>query len=618
MAEHFDEIQKKMNEYVDKITGSAIGGGLVKHASYTPQDSFSQDMQSYRSSFLSYSDMDLPSDYRDIFRWCRYFFKTDSLVGPAVRAMATFPVTDYVTNEAPVEEENEALDAGEESKTLKFYKGVLKSDVSLYTHMLEIGYDYYAYGNCIIFGEFGTKEVKFRDPQTQEVRTRQEITWRNLERLDVTRVKIRRDPKTRKKVYYYDVPVHLKKIIKEKKPKAVYDKIPKIFIKAVQQKGLVKLKSENIFHFSMPTESGDEGLWATPPMMHAMKLIMYTNVLRQAQEAIAYEHIIPKRIYYFQETPEFSNNYDFESIAADFAGELNRQLRDPNYQVISPAPIQQLQHGGQGRALLLVQEIEQLQKTILSAMGIPYEFLFGGMSYSGSTVSLRFLENQFISYRTLLEEYINNFLIRRLAEKRGEWEAEEDDNKLVTVELADLKMQDDLQQKQFQVSLLQSGIISKEYFLEKVMGLDSKTMNEQLKSEREQAVEDGLQDQIFNEKITQKLQEKGLMVAPPMDPNMQGDPNAQAPADPNAQGQAPAGGPSIPQEQMQGFAEQLATMSPEDAQDTLAQMPEHIRGPVQQMYEQLVGQTGDNNHMQNGVDMRPMPTDKPPRRQGGI
>ena len=614
MADQFDDIQKKMLAYVDRITGKSTGG-LMKTANYAPQDNFSNDMQQYRSSFLSYSDMDLPSDYRDVFRWCRYFFKTDSLVGPAVRAMATFPVTDYITNEAPIEEENENLDAAEESPTLKFYKGVLKSDVNLYTHMLEIGYDYFGYGNCIIFGEFGTKEVKYRDPGTKEVKIRHEITWRNLERLDVTRVKIRRDPKTRKKIYYYDVPIHLKKIIKDKKPKAIYDKIPKIFIKAVQKKGLVKLKSDNIFHFSMPTESGDEGLWATPPMLHAMKLIMYTNVLRQAQEAIAYEHIIPKRVYYFQETSEFSANYNFDELASDFAGQLNRQLRDPNYQIVSPVPIQQLQHGGQGRALLLVQEIEQLQKTILSAMGIPYEFLFGGMSYSGSTVSLRFLENQFISYRTLMEEYINNFLIRRLAEKRGEWEAEDDDEKLVTVELADLKMQDDLQQKQFLFSLVQNGIISKEYFLEKGMGLDSKTINEQIQSEQQQQVEDGLENQIFTNKITEKLNQQGLNVAPQVDPN---DPNAAAqPAmDPNApQGGAQAG--SIPQAKLQEFAQQLAEMEPEMAQDTLAQLDQATRAQIEPVYQQLVSQSGGGD-MQNGVDMRPMPTDKPPRRQGGI
>ncbi len=237
------------------------------------------------------------------------------------------------------------------------------------------------------------------------------------------------------------------------------------------------------------------------------------------------------------------------------------------------------------------------------------------MSYSGSTVSLRFLENQFISYRTLLEEYINNFLIRRLAEKRGEWEAEEDDEKLVTVELADLKMQDDLQQKQFLFSLLQSQIISKEYFLEKGMGLDSKTMSDQLRSEREQSVEDAMQDQIFQTKITEKLSEKGLPVAPPVDPN---DPNAQAagaPADPNAQGAPPTDATgSIPQDQLQMLAQQLADMDPEAAQDALSGIPEGPRAQLQAAYEDLKG----DSHMQNGVDMRPMPTQKPPRREGGI
>lgn len=605
---------KRMTQGLDKMFEDMLGrkDGLVKTAS--PNAAMSNNSyRQYRSSFLTLSDMQIPDDYREIFRWCRYFFKFDSLIGSAVRSLATFPVTDYIVNDSVESEEDESIPDDEYSEDYKFYSNMLK-DLNLYKHIIEIGYDYNLYGNVIIFAEPGTKMVKSRNPETGEIVEKKQVVWKSVQRLDPGKVRIDRCPETQEKQYYYEVPDDLRAIIKSKKPKEKYDKIPEVYKKAVEKKGIIRLNSKFVYHFAMPSESGDNGLWATPPILHAMKLILYTNVLRQAQEAIAYEHIIPKRIYYFQETTGANPLGDFGTIADDFAFELKKQLNDPNYQVISPIPVNEIQHGGQGRNLLLVPEIEQLQNTILAAMNVPREFIFGGVSYSGSTTSMRILENNFITYRMLVEEYVNNFLIKRLAEIRGEWEVPDDDDKLVTVSFSELKMQDDIQQKELMVRLNQAEKIPDEVLYEKVFGLDSTRVEEQLANEQKRKLERQFELQMLQMELEQKFQQA---TGQPMDAG--GGELPQDPANPEQSEvqQEPTTEQEQPPRELDNqtafkMAQELSQIPEAEAEAYINNLPGDAKTKVQTYYYQLK----DREEMQ--TDMRPAPEKLPPRREGGV
>lgn len=623
MATHnqgdIERLEGKMEKMFDDMLGRK--DGLVKVAHPNPSMT-NNSYRQYRSSFLTLGDMQIPSDYRDIFKWCRYFFKFDSLIGAAVRSLSTFPVTEYILNDSRAAEGNQLIPDDEDSEELKFYRGQL-DDVKLYKHLIEIGYDYFLYGNCIIFAEPGVKTVKRRDETGQIVESK-EVVWKNIERLDVTRVRIDRDPKTKEPIYYYDVPAEIKQIIRSKKPKEKYERIPKIFKDAVKKKGLVKLNSKFIYHLSMPSESGDTGLWATPPVLHAMKLILYKNVLRQAQEAIAYEHIIPRRIYFFQETNTYSPEFNFTQIADDFAFELRKQLNDPNYQVISPIPVQQIQHGGQGRALLLVPEIEQLDNAILASMGLPREFIFGGVSYSGSTTSLRIVENQFITYRMLVSEYVNEFLIKRLAQIRGEWEVPEDDEKLPTFEMSELKMQDDIQQKQLMIQLNTQGKLPDDILYEKVFGLDSESVVKQLLNEQKRKVAEQFEVQKLQLEYQAKFQEEQMKYGvQPQEEEESAIPEGEQPQQELTGNQEEQAGQQrkeneqmgpISEQQIFSIAQQLVNASEAQQANVIGKMPRELAQKVMMYVEELRVRKQEDEQ----VDMKPMPEKLPPRREGGV
>lgn len=129
---------------------------------------------------------------------------------------------------------------------------------------------------------------------------------------------------------------------------------------------------------------------------------------------------------------------------------------DQNYIPILPLPIGQQTIGGDGRALLLSQEIRVWSEHIVAGMGIPVELIFGGLSYSGSNVSLRMLENMFLGY--LSDQLaLLRWVIERTSSYLG-WAP-------VSARFKPFKMADDLQRKAYLFQLNQAGKLSDESLL---------------------------------------------------------------------------------------------------------------------------------------------------------
>lgn len=429
-----------------------------------------REQDPYPSPYLNLSDYQLPKTMTEIFKWCRYFYKFDSLVGAAVSTMSRFPVTDILFEEAP------AFDNGplnnEDSPVLAMYKDVFDA-LYINDELVRIGIDYWLYGNCFIFAEFDNLS---QDPDHPDIR------WSKIFRLDPSKVMIELDPLTQEKTYKWQVPEKIKRIVRERKPKDKFATIPEVIKKAAKEGKPIILNSRNIYHFSREGESGDGSVWGTPLILNVMKQLAYRNLLRQAQEAIAREHIVPFRVYFLNPNNGYDPQHNWNNVARSLAGQLEQAAKDPNYKVVSPVPVNVLNLGGQGRALMLTGEIDQLQSEILAGMGVPREFIFGGVSYSAASISLRTLENQFINYRLMLVDFMNNFLIKQMAEVRGEYSGPQDKSKLVTVKLADLKMQDDIQQKQMIINMNAGGKVSDEYMYT-TMGMDPVKMKAQLEVE---------------------------------------------------------------------------------------------------------------------------------------
>lgn len=122
-----------------------------------------------------------------------------------------------------------------------------------------------------------------------------------------------------------------------------------------------------------------------------------------------------------------------------------------NYIPIMPLPLGNQTIGGDGKALMLTQEIESWSNQILNGMGVPVEFIRGGLSYAGTNVSMRMMENMFLGYISR-QKALAKFVMKQVAAYLGWPEA--------NIRFKPFKMADDLQRKAYLFQLNQANKVS--------------------------------------------------------------------------------------------------------------------------------------------------------------
>ena len=621
----------------------------------------------YPSPFFDIAHTYLPVTVKQMFRWCRYYFLTNPIINAAVFKLSEYPITDIVIDH-------------ESEKVVKQWTEYFQDHLRYRPFQVECGLDYHTYGNCMISLSYPfkkyltcpscdfTEEAKkirsswiftnytFRlncpkcsnvvdahafDFYYKDASGIRLIRW-NCEDIEVTFNQM-----TGEAIYFYTIPATIRNDIVIGK-KDIVEGVPQVFIQALrQQKGIVFSKS-NFFHFKRPTLAQQDRGWGTPLILPVLKDTFYLQIMKKAQEAILSEHIVPLRIMFPQAGSGSSDPYtsiNLQTWRDHVAAEIARWRHDNNYIPIMPLPIGNQTFGGDGRALLLTQEIQTWSEQIINGMHVPIEFIKGGMSYSGTNVSMRMLENQFLGY-ILRHKELARWVMKEVASYM-EWPE-------VTIRFKPFKMADDIQRKAYLFQLNQAQKISDTTLLadadlhqheeDEIMMRETDKRLESTKKQQLAMAEVQADSQIIMMKAQAKAQQ--VMAAAqqaPLAPGEPGGPQGSLPP-PAATARAAGGGGAPPgaspsplgagqsmgmhqapeeggQPQVgmdintmaQQLAEQLAQMQPQDQEAALqnieAQSPE-LAQLVQQFLAQLQPDQGDEPQ----VDMRPMPEQLPERR----
>ena len=161
-------------------------------------------------------------------------------------------------------------------------------------------------------------------------------------------------------------------------------------------------------------------------------------------------------------------------------GKLEEDIRswkqDPNHIGIFPIPIGSQNIGGDAKMLLVTAELKFLEETIINSLGVPLEFIKGGATWTGSSISLRIVENHFLTYRAQLEDFVNHFIIRKATELIK--------FPSVTVHFKRLRMADDSETKRLILELAATNKISLSKTLEE-FGISFEEEKENIKMSKE-------------------------------------------------------------------------------------------------------------------------------------
>jgi hypothetical protein len=453
----------------------------------------------YPSPFFDIAQTYMPPTVKELFRWCSYFFYKDPMIGSVVTKIAEYPVTDFVYN-------------ADQKHVREGWKHLFEDVLNMKPFLIEIGLDYFCYGNAFISinlpfvrwlqcpnkacgqmykltdqdFEFKFKNYDFHFTCKacrqdgvgilidRPIRDRTAI---NFVRWNPSNIDIHYNPLTGRSRYRYHIPNKMKVAIREGQ-REILSEIPAIYFQALKKNRDISLSEQNIFHFKRPTLAEQDMGWGKPLIIHSMGRMFYLYVLRRAQEAIALQRILPLE-FVFPQANSAEDPYqhvNLNSWQATVQDEIRKWRVDPNYISVVSVPLGFERLGGDGRALLLGPEIEVTNKEITGGMGVPLEFVFGGLSWSGSSVSLRTLENHFLMYRRLLLRFAN-WAKNRLRLYLGYPDVE--------IGFTEFKMADDIQRKQIVIQLNAANKISDHTMLTE-LGFDYDDELKMIEKEAEQ------------------------------------------------------------------------------------------------------------------------------------
>lgn len=626
----------------------------------------------YPSPFFDIAQTYMPPTVKELFRWCRYFFYKDTMYGSVIPKIAEYPVTDLIFNA--------------ESKHVRHaWKELVEETLNLKPFLIEIGLDYFCYGNAFVSINFPftrwlrCPECKhahrLSDPSFVFKLVNFELQFEcdgcgenvvgeihdvpikdktgiNFVRWDPANIDIYYNPITGRSKYRYKIPNKVKRAIMEGTREILLD-TPKVFLDALRLKRDIALSDQNLFHFKRPTLAEADMGWGKPLMIHSMSRMFYLYVLRRAQEAIALQRIMPLE-FIFPQSNGAQDPYQHVNLGSwqmTVQDEIKKWRQDPNYISVVAVPLGFERLGGDGRALLLGPEIEVTNKEITGGMGVPIEFVFGGLSWSGSSVSLRMLENHFLSYRRLLLQFVGWVKNRlRLYLNLPD----------VHIGFTEFKMADDLQRKQLVIQLNAANKIS-DHTLLRELGFDydeeqraiqketddrnriqSLLMKAQTQAQGEAQIESAKYQVRSQQAYNEAAEAAGL---PPMgqDPNAQAAPGAaggapvaagadaqlaqdaaqqqatEVPANqPGVAGAAAGGGgqvvPLDASRIAKDWANKLAKLSPIDRQRAMVELQAKMPN-MASLVARLLSSMGQGQTVgQAQARMQPLPQQRPPRR----
>lgn len=580
---------------------------------------------------------------------------TNPLINAVTYKMAEYPVTELVF-----------LD--EDQDIRKKWQQLSTDVLRLRPFLIEVGLDYFTYGNAFVTVHFPFHKYlicrscksktkinravySFRNMKyylscnvcnTQGEADVEDVTIKSINDIKLIRwnpesVGIEHNEITGSTSYYLEISTSLKNSIIMGK-RNIIEEIPHEFIEALRKGKSLKFTKENLFHLKRPTIAQKDQGWGMPLILPVLKDAYYLQILRKAQEAIANGYIVPLRLLFPQVTDSVSNPYSTTNLGLwreRIEAEIYKWRLDPNYIPVLPLPIGNQMIGGEGKALNLHQEMRAWSEQIIAGMHVPTEFIYGGLQYSGSNVSMRMLENQFLGYRATLLILCRDFILARIA-RYMDWPKPK-------VEFKRFKMADDLQRTALAFQMNQAQKISDTTLLEEAdfdFVTEEKLKKEEVKKQIEgnrnmQIAQANIQGEVMKvqakyQKEVQKMMagavdetspavmQAAAQSTPGLDQSQQGIPDGTTAYPENAQGAR-----GIPQDMQSGIAggagadilylaKRVAIQLEKKDEKTKNELLAQLAQAQPQLYQLVIQLLNRKKGDQSG-NQQPLPEQRPPR-----
>lgn len=245
-----------------------------------------------------------------------------------------------------------------------------------------------------------------------------DITKVNIVMWEPNLMSISSNKMTGQNTYYYQIDKHSRSEIKKNR-KDIITTFPLGMIETALSNGkLFSFDSGHIYHMKERSLAGLSTAWGIPVAISALPPFLSMVILKNANDIIASDYSKPLRVASPpQQSGSGSDMYNFMG-GGDFASKMNEVLTrwktDPAAIHTMPFSVNFQTALGEGKLLSLEAQIESSERSVAAAIGIPYEFIFGGLSYTAQGASLRLLEVKLSNSSKELDRLLK-FIIDRTA-----------------------------------------------------------------------------------------------------------------------------------------------------------------------------------------------------------
>lgn len=473
-------------------------------------DTIDSQTASFYSPQLSSDFLEKPQNLRERRAFYRFFYNTNEIIGRAVDIHSTLPLSKLrlVPPKGKNKHQNEYVH--------KFFLDMC-DEMKLFRTLLEIAHEYNLMGNCFTFAEehdwkeeldpaVAIKKKSEADQRSQLLKEKYEIIdkdplfkgWNKLLILPPDQVRVRKLPLTDEIAVEFVPDSETKKYLSASGSQQMDPLYPnkKISISKdlqdkITQGGVIPLDTDpntgsHVYHLARK-KSQYEPLGVSI-VERCINTLILMDKLRQAQTSIASRHMTPMRVVW----GEGLNPDDVDNLRE----QVDMALVDPDFSVIANYEIHWEEMGSQGRLLDIEAENEGSLNRLFAGLGVTREILTGEGTYTGGKISLEIMNTEYLLFREIIQDYVENYLFKPVARKKGFIEYDDYGNEVLLypkLSFTRLAIRDNEQYFDAAFQLYQKGSISIDLILD-ILNIDPESTKNKIEKDMFT-----VNDSIFNE-----------------------------------------------------------------------------------------------------------------------
>lgn len=485
---------------------------------------------SFFSPQLSTDFLELPQSLREKREIYRHYYNTDPLVGQAIDLHTELPLSKVrLSTPKPQHCPKGFKSADNYGKYILDFFERMCDRIDLFKRLITATHHYWLDGNIFIFAEDSSVDIPVEvgnrverrplailNPDGTGTETEQELAepypdheerdlayyqkhykgWAKLVILPIDQVKlttfsftdktrIELIPSDRDKVLFTQAKAG------DERAQEMVEEIPSEVREYIESGKLIPLgidADEGSFCYHLAARRGAGEDLGASILDRCLRTLNYREKLRQAQTLIASRAMTPKRLIWGEGLSEL----DVE----DLREQVDLALVDPDYSIITNYEVHWEDIGARDRLLDLSTEYEITDKQLFAGLGVTESLLNGEATFSGDRVKLEVLNTRYLLFREMIQEYVEKYLFKPVARRKGFVEQDEWGNEVVLyprLSFTRLALRDSQDTYDALFNLYQKGSLSIDVILE-LFNIDPQDTKEKL--ERDMFT---INDSTFNE-----------------------------------------------------------------------------------------------------------------------